>query len=612
LSHRTLAAVVAVALPLVAAPAAAHGATLCVHQPAGCAGAAYTSVQGALDAAAAAPGRDRIEVGEHAGAAGEAFDVAPGNAVDLVGVGANATVLAAGATPVRIREGSAVVRDLAIRSRDGATRLVAVVAGTLQDVDVVPRASTAVAVRLGGAATLRRVHVEDPDEYGDETAVAIAVDGAGAVLEDVDAFAARTLEVSGGDVAITRSSLRGGQAAARITGGALTADDSAFLAGGQDAVAVDVAPGAGASAAVTLRSVTVAGGYDAGAGLRATCGAGGATATVSLLDTLAIGAATDLARSGAGCAVALDHVGYGTRAGTFADAAGVVGGDMEPYSWAHEGQAVVGPGWLSRAHDGGTARAAAAGETDLNGDPRVVDAARDLGAVEYQHRPPTVRVVPSEPVVDLGRRAEVAANGADPDGEPVRTAWTIDGVAVEHAWQDLPDGFDVGPFSPSLIFRPTAGPHAIGVTVTDPSGLSVHAETTVTARDAHPGIVVARPPAPAPDVAPTGPGLYVLAHAPRLGRDHTLGVTLRCAQTTAPCRGSVRARLTGRRGLAATLAPVSFAIPAGKVKTVKLPVPAKVRAALKRARGATATVTVWHGPRATGARWATAKQAVKA
>jgi hypothetical protein len=74
----------------------------------------------------------------------------------------------------------------------------------------------------------------------------------------------------------------------------------------------------------------------------------------------------------------------------------------------------------------------------------------------------------------------------------------------------------------------------------------------------------------------------------------------------------VRIVLRGKRKLTATLGPAAFAIAAHTTKTIKVTVPAKVVTALRRAKGATATVTAWHGPKATGQRWATTTIEVRA
>jgi hypothetical protein len=606
-------------------PGSAGAATWCVYAPAGCAGTAAPALQDALDAAAALPGRDRIEVGEHAGAAGEAVDVAPGNEVDVEGVGASATIVIGGPAALTVREPSAVLRNLYVLGAGERATLVDVQAGTLDWVAVEPLDAVGVALHLGGGA------LHGTGVYAARTATTgILADGDAASIVNGVVEAPLALESSAQTLTLRRTELAGGAVAARVTGGALTADDSAFLrsvvatgAGGSDPALVDVAPGEKTGApVVALRSSTVTGSVD-GAGVRA-CAAGG-VADVTLLDTLVVGNARDVVRSGDGCSVHLDHAGYATREGDgFDDVGGVLGAVSWPLSGGLE--ELPGPAWDSPARDHGSDRPADEGETDLAGRTRVVDGRRDIGALEYRHVAPQVAI--SGPDVLEPGGGVFAAGVRDGDGEAVHAIWSVDGAAVPNPFPGWLVLGDLG----ILTFRPVVGgPHTIELTVTDPTGLTATARKVVTATvgsgpaDGGGGVgarapqAVVTPPSGAGSGAPVvgagvtapGAGLRIATTTTRLSRAGRVRIDVRCTQATR-CHGALRVALARGKAGTSPVGQAAFSIRAGGRQTFRLRVPAALRRTLRRARTGRLVVTALKGSGVKATPWTRATVKVTA
>jgi len=111
---------------------------------------------------------------------------------------------------------------------------------------------------------------------------------------------------------------------------------------------------------------------------------------------------------------------------------------------------------------------------DILGQPRLVDgngdgsAKRDMGAYEYQHRPPHARAAALVGTNGQGQPVSLTAAGSsDPDpGDSLTYDWTFDdgktatGLAITHAFRKI-------------------GAHTATVTVKDPTGLTAAATATV-------------------------------------------------------------------------------------------------------------------------------------
>lgn len=142
---------------------------------------------------------------------------------------------------------------------------------------------------------------------------------------------------------------------------------------------------------------------------------------------------------------------------------------------------------------------------DLSGGARFVDgdgngvAAVDLGAYEYQHRPPTTPVISvATTTVAPGTALAFSATSSDPDpGDYVQLSWTFG------------DGTSSNAGAPLHAFA-ALGTYVVTATATDPAGLTSTAQVQIT---------VANPPGPGdPAVAPTPapPDPFLTATGPRV------------------------------------------------------------------------------------------------
>jgi hypothetical protein len=524
-----------------AVPAGAGAATFCAGVG-GCATGDHATIQGALDAAAAAPGRDTVRVGAPDDAAG--FTIAAGNAVDVLpdaDADGRGHLQLDGPAGIVVEEPTAVVAGFEVLTGFDAPPVPAIdlKAGTLRDVEVFAAVQDPV-IRLG-AGTLDGITFP----HAAPGSRAVQAVGPGGVIQDSQLFAGTALTSSSDALVVRTTILEGrawsaGSSALKVTDGATTLDDVGLYAGGAAApVAVDVAPGAADDATLTLRSVTVRGDGQPtlSTGVRATCASGG-TATVSLVDTAVFGSDTDLQRAAPGCAMSLDHVRYRTRdagtGGTISDGPGVSSGPVGPFgTW-------LDPGFDSPLIDAGSARAAT--DTDVDGRPRVVDgdadgtATRDIGAVEYQRRAPDAVLADAKAWRGYATTLS-AAESSDPDGgdhERLTYAWAIDGAPAS-------TGVDAQAGTLTTTFA-TLGAHAVALTVTDPTGQSDTATATVTVGEyVSPPYDPPRPPRPPGDPGTTTPPALPPPAVPR-------PPSLPNAMRTAIGAGLQDSRLHGRGG----------------------------------------------------------------
>jgi hypothetical protein len=157
---------------------------------------------------------------------------------------------------------------------------------------------------------------------------------------------------------------------------------------------------------------------------------------------------------------------------------------------------------------------------DGNGDARV-----DLGAFEYQRRPPAAPSVSASPdSAPVGTPFAFSAAAVDPDGDPLTYSWAFDdggsggGATVTHAFAGL-------------------GGHTGTATVTDPTGLSASAAASVEATPAPSEPAVPAPVAPPDTVAPR---FSILRRGLRLSRAGTIPIRITCsAAERESCTGTL-------------------------------------------------------------------------
>jgi hypothetical protein len=574
--------------------ATARAETFCVGAPAGCQGTTSATLQDALDGAAALPGADRVEL--DAGATVHGFTIVAGNVVELVGVGGVPTIVADSGDPVMIDEPQATVRGLRFETGGSGTpapidlRRGAIVGSTIVN------GTAGVAVRMVDGA-LRSTSMTS-NVVAD--AVGVLADGGTATLQDTSIEDTTGIVADGATltlnrVRVTAGALSGpgstGGSAMRVTGGTVTVDDSAFaLAGDGDDATIDVRSPTGATA-VSLRSVTVHPRIDDGRpastqGVRAACSGG--TADVELLDSVVTAYSPDIVSAGTGCVVDRQHAAYMTAeasGGAMIDAGSFVFDTPVPgRTWVE-----LTPTFGSILIDHGSGRPAAAGETDLNGLPRVVDGQRDIGAYEYQHRAPRI-TLQGDTLVGLDTLQEFAVGGEDPDRDPVTVTWIVDDRPVVADDPNLPGLLRVRFRSP--------GRHVVGVRATDSSGLSSQLEqiVKVVSGDREDGPNTPPPPVRLPPVftppvftSPVGPAVTATLVGRRLGVG-PLRVKITCRRAVA-CAGTVR--LTAKVGPATLrVGRAPFRVGANGTAVVRIPVRAAARQTLRRHRGLTVRVAV--------------------
>jgi hypothetical protein len=292
-----LAAALLLSSLVVAVPGAA-GATFCVGSDRPCDGTQESSIQAAVNAAADAPGRDRVLVGVLGTDPG--FTIAAGNAVDVVSNGDPTGIILYGNARIVVDEPTAVIENLWFHGGGVATPMIDLRRGTWHrgGSQSYPRDPV---VRLGNA-TLDGVQIQN--------GTAVRAVGPGGLIKDSVLSGETALVSSSDDLVVRRSRLEGvymatpDAGAVRVTAGRVTFEDTDISASGTATglVGVDVVPATGGHADVVLRRAMVHGeGQPTPAvGVRATCPSG-ASAMVRLVSPEVTGFTTDVQTTGTGC-----------------------------------------------------------------------------------------------------------------------------------------------------------------------------------------------------------------------------------------------------------------------------------------------------------------------
>jgi hypothetical protein len=279
-------------------PASAFSITYCVQKPA-CAGTDKTDLQEALNAAKAAPGPDRIELGQgtFSSAGGYAYSDAGTNTVEIVGEGAGVTRL--------------------VNTMSGTGSTLVLLNGTVSDLEVVgpagePNADFTTALWLQGAAERVKVtggflgvRLEDDSQLRDSVVVGSGLDNerpavlfagdSGQVLDStVTAVSIGIHAPNPGHFKVSRSTVSGG-AAVTATGGAFLDIDNSLVRASAEGLEAQGEPSQ--SSRVVAVNVTIVGSGATSTGVRAVSHAPGQYASVVVQNSVISGVQHTLKRT---------------------------------------------------------------------------------------------------------------------------------------------------------------------------------------------------------------------------------------------------------------------------------------------------------------------------
>ena len=572
----------------------APGATFCVAD-ARCpeAGQLATLDEAAL-AAGTSPGLDTVFVG--AGVrSGAAFEA--GNPVELIGAGrAATTVVASGGANVAltVADRQSTVRGLGVQVPDAAAGVGLRLAGVADDIAAAPVASpaaSATAVLLLDGAVVRNAALDAPALDG-----AFAADlapGADARMEQVRTTGAG-IRGRAGDLVVERSRLDVHAGVGVWAADAATVRlDSVLirsLRGAAGAVRAHQPARGSETTTIRLRHATIIGAGEADRpALSATASGAGAASLVRVDDSIVRGFAVDrYARAEAGADAfvdvafsnfdpASDQTNGAGRLSPF-DGAGAMNRTYGSIRFVDSVGGDYRLSALSPVIDRGTPGTLLPGEPplDLDGLARIVDgngtagATRDMGAFEYQRRPPGLTATAHPALAQVGTAMRFEAQTSDPDpGDEVTVRWafddgtTVDGPVADHTFA-------------------TPGAHSATVTATDSAG-AVTTRTVLVRTTPVPPVVAAEAPVPRDVVAPR---FSLPDSSLRVARDGKIAVRVRCAAGEPEvCTGSVSIslrRTVRGRTTRVTLAAGSFTVAAGAQRTVRVRLRANGRAYLRR------------------------------
>jgi PKD domain len=434
---------------VLAAPARAD---FCVGPP-----PCLASLQAAFDAAETAPGADTITVapGTFAGGATDAT-----NPVSVVGAGATqTTVTRSGPGHVlALDDPASSVTSLHISVDEGleaGLRIAGVASDLLIDgpAGVVLRRG----VDMTGTSRLENTTISFPFDPGGQGDEGLRAEDAGSkTLTGVTISSEQGIQASNTSALTIASSRFTAERGIDLVNATAVLDDVLFVIASSDSTPARAVTAADTDTTeATLRNVTA---WGAGTGLGVETDDGG---KAHLVSAVVRNFATDLQRQAMGGSIDARFSAYASTAGGVTDAGGnivgtgdlgfldLAGGDFRlPYN--------------SVLVDNGDPGPVLGPPTDLAGGQRLVNGIVDIGAFEYQRRPPVpaISVSAGEPRVDdvVGFDAG-GSTDADPGDTPLSFLWTFDdgetarGTAVLHAFR-------------------TAGSHRVTLTVTDPAGAS--------------------------------------------------------------------------------------------------------------------------------------------
>ena len=517
----------------------------CVAPATGCAGGQQPTLQAGLDAAVAALGPDTVRLAAGVVNGPGAYNSAnPDNTVTLVGAGRDATVVTSTATGyiLDIRN-NATVTDLTVRQPSPVVpgQFGTLILGTA---DRVGFSSTDSGGSVMVQGTARHIVGTGSTYFGiigtvedsQFTGMSLATWTSATIVRRVRSIGPSPVFGQNSSLVISSSLF-------------VSTDPNGTVAG------FSPSPVPNSQATVVLSNVTLIGGGGAGCiGL----GASGnnfysapndfATENVTLANSIVRNCATTLSRDSTG----------GNRTANITVFNSDI--DLSPTAVMQSGAGTLtaGPGdgnlntdplfvglpsleyllrFSSPLVDRGLTNAVSPQEstTDLNGDPRVVDgngdgtAKRDVGAFEYQRRPPAVTTSVAPATAEIGQA--VALSGSATEADPGETVTGL-------AWR-FDDGATATGATASHAFK-TAGAHTATLSATDSAGATGTATAAIT--------VLARPSVRSLSLSPTTfraatkGGSAVASAATPVGTKVRVGVTRRTA-----VKFTVQRRTSGRR-----------------------------------------------------------------
>jgi hypothetical protein len=480
-------AVLATAVLCLAAPAWSD-TTLCVHQSTGTCPAGSTDDGSDLQSALSDAGSDGqpTTVDVLAGTYSGPFLSLSNEPLSIAGAGVGQTILRGGSTVLEAgcastcEAGTFAIHDLSVQMTSaGSTGLTLFSPFDAHDVAVGSTASsgTATGVDLTGTATLERAAVTLPQTGGPSTAVHVQGQSHASDLTlaaDVGVAVDAT-----GTLSLGRAAIDADVAGVTSLGAGTALDDALIRLTGTGARGVTSVAGAvTASLSVLNSTIRATGTNDVGVYVQSTgASSGNRQGVANVTNTILWGETTpeDCVIAGPGGPLPSLTMGYDDvdPAGTNSCVA-TIGHPL-----------AVTPGFVSGtdAHlrfdsplvdQGSPAVATPAGTTDLDGDPRLVDgdgngaAVRDVGAYEYQRRPP-----------DAGANAPDTAALGQPVTFDASASFDPDpGDSLSYGWS-FGDGANAATAVASHAFAST-GVHTATVNVTDSTGLITTAQVTVT------------------------------------------------------------------------------------------------------------------------------------
>jgi hypothetical protein len=515
-----LCVLVAAAIAALTAPAAL-ATDYCVAPNTSCGGTNVATLEAALDAADDSPDSDRIFLGAatYTAAAASGFSYAASiSPVEIAGQGVGKTVLTSpvgGSNRVLkvIAGPGSSIHDLTVRlPQNAATGLAGVETSGLAQRIAVEEAATQVNFRFGVRLTGGALEDSTVTISGDQHTIGVHAGQGGEAIRR-STIEANTGVYSSFGATVERSVLRAGSIgldAERLT---TTITDSLIELISPSSTGFYVGAQGGYDTTVNADGVTLIGTVVDTTGVyAATTSAPAQNVTVNVVDAVFRGLDSTLQTAATGSGKADINASYSDY-----DAAGNIDGGTGAIT-ASNVTNLGDPRFVNAA--GGDYRlrfdsplrdvgepGAPTTTLDLSGGARLVGARRDIGAFEYQARPP-VAAIAGPASAGTGERVMFSAAGSsDPDpGDTLSYTWTLDGA---------PAG--TGP-TLSASFA-TGGAHAVGLTVADPTGRKASAGHTVTVSAPAAPPAPSDPPAPAADTtAPVVSGLLARPARVRSGR----------------------------------------------------------------------------------------------